>query len=51
VRLITADRDEALRSQAMAAGVGIIYTPIDTRALERFIAQVAERGKGSVGGG
>jgi len=51
VRLITADRDEALRSQAMAAGVGIIYKPIDTRALERFIAQVAERGKGSVGGG
>jgi len=42
LRLITADREEGLRQTCVARGVGLIYKPIDTRALERFIVQVGE---------
>lgn len=39
-RLITAERSAALRATASAQGVAILYKPIDTRILERFIASV-----------
>ncbi|MCC5968896.1 MAG: PAS-domain containing protein [Pararhodobacter sp.] len=39
-RLITAERGEELRAQAGALGAAILYKPIDTRILERFVASV-----------
>lgn len=41
-RLITAERSASLRAQAAARGVAILYKPIDTRILERFIASVGQ---------
>ncbi len=41
-RLITAERSAALRAQAGAQGVAILYKPIDTRILEGFIASVGQ---------
>lgn len=38
--LLTASRDGALRDRAAAAGVGLLYKPIDTRILERFVARL-----------
>lgn len=43
VRVITADRSDALREACARLGVFVIYKPIDTRALERFIGHVGER--------
>jgi hypothetical protein len=43
-RLITAERSASLRAQAAAKGVAILYKPIDTRILERFIASVGQPG-------
>ena len=43
-RIITADRSQALRDACARAGVAILYKPIDTGLLERFIASVAARG-------
>lgn len=39
-RIITADRSQGLRTAAARAGVAILYKPIDTGLLERFIASV-----------
>ncbi|MFN3954236.1 MAG: PAS-domain containing protein [Pararhodobacter sp.] len=36
-RLLSAERSAGLRQQAAALGLGILYKPIDTRILERFI--------------
>ncbi|WP_333827096.1 hybrid sensor histidine kinase/response regulator [Pararhodobacter sp.] len=44
VRLITAERSAALHAQTAAQGVAILYKPIDTRTLERFIASVGQPG-------
>lgn len=43
-RLITAERGAGLRMRAGAQGVAILYKPIDTRILERFIATVGQPG-------
>ncbi len=43
-RIITADRSQTLRDACARAGVAILYKPIDTVLLERFIASVAARG-------
>lgn len=40
-RLITASRDPGLATRAAAAGAGVIWKPIDTRILERFVAGAA----------
>jgi two-component system, sensor histidine kinase len=40
MRLLTASRDDQLRHQASRAGAGLIYKPVDTRILERFVARV-----------
>jgi signal transduction histidine kinase len=39
--LITASRDEGLAARAAAMGAGVIWKPIDTRILERFVARAA----------
>ncbi|KPQ07337.1 MAG: Signal transduction histidine kinase [Rhodobacteraceae bacterium HLUCCA12] len=39
-RLITAERSDDLRAQAATHGVAILYKPIDTRILERFVASI-----------
>lgn len=38
--LLTASRDEGLRTRATAQGLSVIHKPIDTRILERFVARV-----------
>jgi two-component system, sensor histidine kinase len=38
--LLTASRDADLRARAGRVGVGLVYKPIDTRILERFVARV-----------
>lgn len=43
-RIITADRSDALRADCARAGAAILYKPIDTGQLERFIASVAQAG-------
>lgn len=41
--LLTASRDEGLRARAAAAGVALIWKPVDTRILERFVARAGGR--------
>lgn len=41
-RLITAERGDTLRLRASAQGVAVLYKPIDTRILERFIATLGQ---------
>lgn len=41
--LLTASRDDGLRAQAAAAGVALIWKPVDTRILERFVARAGGR--------
>ena len=43
-RLLSADRGAALRTRATGPGLGILYKPIDTRILERFIATLGPAG-------
>lgn len=38
--LLTTSRDVSLRDRATRAGIGLIYKPVDTRVLERFVARV-----------
>ncbi len=38
-RLITADRTREVRAAAEAAGIEILFKPIDSQALEAFVAQ------------
>lgn len=38
--LLTASREPGLHARASAAGVGLLYKPIDTRILERFVARL-----------
>lgn len=42
-RLLTANRDEPLRLRARRAGAPLLYKPVDTHQLERFIAQLIPR--------
>lgn len=41
VRLITADRTDDVREDCASASVSVIYKPLDTRALERFVTSLA----------
>lgn len=42
--LLTASRDDALPARAAAAGAGLLYKPIDTRILERFVTRAGQGG-------
>jgi len=44
-RLITAERGAEMRTQAGGQNVAILYKPIDTSILERFVASVGQSGQ------